>query len=46
MDGSGVEVIGKLLEVAMPPRSKVPPVLVGLEWPPERRKKENLKQNI
>ncbi len=35
VDGSGVDVIGKLLEVEMPPRSKVPAaVLVGLEWPP------------
>ena len=33
--GRGVEVIGKLLEVVKAPRSKVPPVLVGLECPPE-----------
>ena len=38
MDGSGVEVIGKLVEAARPPRSKVPPLLVGLEWPPEMKR--------
>ena len=43
VDGSGVEVIGKLLEVEMPPRSKVPPaVLVGLEWPPAEMEKESI----
>ena len=36
--GRGVEVIGKLLEVVKAPRSKVPPVLVGLECPPAKIK--------
>jgi hypothetical protein len=38
VEGRGVEVMGKLQELEMTPRSNVPPaVLVGLEWPPEKK---------
>ena len=39
--------IGKLFEVEIPPRSKVPPaVLVGLECPAEKREMEESFTNL
>ena len=47
VDGSGVDVFGKLFEVEIPPRSKVPPaVLVGLECPAEKREMEESFTNL